>query len=100
VRNPFINSGGARYRPAFAAEAVLIEDFPEDQESPPGSALLAALGLESRRGVSRAQIESALLEHGAKVKATDQYGLTALVYAMKKKKPEMVKLIKDAGGSY
>jgi len=40
------------------------------------------------------------LERGAKVKTKDQYGLTALVYAMKKKQPEMVRLIKDAGGSY
>src|SRR5262249_22974215 len=29
VRNPFVNSGGARYLPRFVRETVLIEDFPE-----------------------------------------------------------------------
>jgi ankyrin repeat protein len=47
-----------------------------------------------------APMVSLLLEHGADVKVKDQYGLTALVYAMKKKHPEIVKIIKDAGGSY
>jgi len=41
-----------------------------------------------------------LLDHGANVKAKDRYGLTALVYAMKNQQHEIVKLIKDAGGSY
>ena len=41
-----------------------------------------------------------LLDSGVDVKAKDQYGLTALVYALKNKRPEIVKLIKDAGGSY
>jgi len=41
-----------------------------------------------------------LLENNAKVKAKDQYGLTALVYALKGQHTEIIKLIKDAGGSY
>lgn len=67
VRNVFINSGGARYRPAFAAESVLIEDFPEEEEPPAESALLTALGLDRRRALARTEIESALLEHGATI---------------------------------
>jgi ankyrin repeat protein len=41
-----------------------------------------------------------LLEHGAKLSAKDQYGLTALVYALKGQHTEIVQLIKAAGGSY
>ncbi len=41
-----------------------------------------------------------LLENDAKVKAKDQYGLTALVYALKGQNAEIVALIKNAGGSY
>ena len=41
-----------------------------------------------------------LLDSGADVKAKDQYGLTALVYALKHQQPEIVKMLKDAGGSY
>jgi ankyrin repeat protein len=41
-----------------------------------------------------------LLDNNAKVKAKDKYGLTALVYALKGQHTEIVKLIKDAGGSY
>jgi ankyrin repeat protein len=41
-----------------------------------------------------------LLANNAKVKAKDQYGLTALVYALKGQETEIIKLIKDAGGSY
>jgi ankyrin repeat protein len=41
-----------------------------------------------------------LLENGAKVKTKDQYGLTALVYALKGQKADIVKLLRDAGGSY
>ena len=67
VRNVFVNSGGARYRPTFAAESVLIEDFPEEGEPPADSSLLAALGLGRRRALARTEIESALLEHGARI---------------------------------
>jgi len=65
--NPFVNSGGARYLPHFSAEAVLIEDFEEDKEAPADSGLLSALGLARRRGLSRTEIDEALLAHGAKV---------------------------------
>ena len=41
-----------------------------------------------------------MIENNAKVKAKDQYGLTALVYALKGQHTEIIKLIKDAGGSY
>jgi ankyrin repeat protein len=41
-----------------------------------------------------------LIKSGANVKAKDQYGLSALVYALKGKSPEIVKMLKDAGGSY
>jgi hypothetical protein len=67
LRNPFINSGGARYQPLFTAEAVLIEDFPEDQEAPATGELLSALGLQRRRGLARVEIDDALLEHGATI---------------------------------
>jgi len=67
LRNPFVNSGGARYLPVFNAEEVLIEDFPEDQEPPATSELLSALGLAQRRALARLQIDDALQEHGAEV---------------------------------
>ena len=41
-----------------------------------------------------------LLANNAKVKARDQYGLTALVYALKGQHTEIIKLIKEAGGGY
>jgi hypothetical protein len=41
-RNPFINSGGARYLPLLGAETVLIEDFEEGQESAARDELLPA----------------------------------------------------------
>jgi hypothetical protein len=74
VRHTFVNSGGARYRPTFSTEAVLIEDFPEDQEPPTDSALLTALGLPRRRALTRNEIESALFEYGAKI-VEEQLGL-------------------------
>lgn len=67
LRNPFVNSGGARYLPQFNAEEVLIEDFAEDQEPPASSELLSALGLRQRRGLARFEIEDALLDNGAKI---------------------------------
>jgi hypothetical protein len=67
LRNPFVNSGGARYLPRFNAEAVLVEDFPEDGEAHDDGELIRALGLPGRRGLARVQIEDALLEHGAAI---------------------------------
>jgi hypothetical protein len=74
IRNVFVNSGGARYRPTFAAESVLIEDFREDEDPPAESPVIAALGLPHRRGLARDDIEDALLLNGATVVA-DQLGL-------------------------
>lgn len=62
--HPFINSGGARYLPRFAAEHVLIEDFSEEEAHTQHSELLSALGLKKRTAVSRLEIEQALLQHG------------------------------------
>jgi len=67
LRNPFINSGGARYLLRFAGETVLLEDFPEDQEAPSAGELMSALGLQRRRGLARVEIDDALLQHGATV---------------------------------
>jgi hypothetical protein len=67
--HPLVNSGGARHLPALVAEDLLVEDFPDPEEGKDGpvSALLAALGLRSRRALPRTKIEQALLEHGAHV---------------------------------
>jgi len=64
--HPMINSGGIRFLPSLVSEDVLVETF---DESAPGSIstqskLLAALGLSQRKGLSRRQIEAALLTHG------------------------------------
>ena len=64
--NPFINSGGTRYRVCMVVEDLLVEDFDEPE---PGtrmseSKLLTALGLKSRWGLTRIDIENALVEKG------------------------------------
>ena len=41
-----------------------------------------------------------LINAGVNLKATDQYGLTPLVYALKQNNSHMVKVIKTAGGDY
>jgi hypothetical protein len=64
--HPYVNSGGIRYLPRMDGEWLLVEDFPEDNV-PETSALLDALGLPRRRGLSRAAIESALLDRGVDV---------------------------------
>ncbi len=64
--HPYVNSGGIRYLPRLDGEWLLVEDFQED-EVPETSALLDALGLPRRRGLSRAAIESALLDRGMDV---------------------------------
>lgn len=70
LTNPFVNSGGARFFPRFAAETVLLEDFAEDAV-PPNGGLLHALGLPGRRGLARLQVDDALLAHGNDVVARD-----------------------------
>lgn len=72
--HPFINSGGARYLPRFAAEHVLIEDFPEDEAYLHHSELPSALGLPKRGGVARVDLELALLERGPEI-VKDELGL-------------------------
>lgn len=66
--NPFINSGGIRYNICLVAEDLLLENFPEPEpkEEVP-SKLLDMLKLDSRWGLSRVEIEDALLEHGPEV---------------------------------
>ena len=63
---PFVNSGGGRYLPPLGDEDLLVEDF---DEPPPGSKpanrpLLDMLGLDRRSGLSRTQIDRALLATG------------------------------------
>ena len=66
--NPFINSGGIRYRVCLVAEDLLLEDFPEpDPKEEVSATLLKMLKLDSRWGISRIEIEEALLEHGLEV---------------------------------
>ena len=66
--NPFINSGGTRYRICLVAEDLLLEDFPEpDTKAEVPSKLLDKLKLNTRWGISRTEIETALLEHGHEV---------------------------------
>lgn len=66
--NPFITSAGTRYRVCLVAEDFLLEEFPEPEsrEDVP-SKLLNRLKLTSRWGLTRTEIESALLEHGLEV---------------------------------
>ena len=63
--NPFITSAGTRYRVCLVAEDLLLEDFPEpDSKSDEPSKLLNMLKLNSRWGISRIELENALVEHG------------------------------------
>ena len=67
--NPFITSSGTRYQGCFVIEDLLIEDFPEPEpkEKLPRTGLLTALRLESRWGLTRIEIESAILQHGPRI---------------------------------
>jgi hypothetical protein len=67
--NPLITSGGTRYLVPLVGEDLLIEDFtePEPKQEMPMSELLRALGLESRWGLSRIDIENVLLQHGPRI---------------------------------
>lgn len=61
--HPFVTSVGTRYLPWFGAETLLVETFPETQPNC-RTGLLDALGLTSRRGVSRRVVERAIRRHG------------------------------------
>ena len=62
----FVNSAGLRYVPLpVDTEPCLIEGFPEGEE--PVTDLLKALALPKRRGLTRSDIEKALLLHGSSV---------------------------------
>jgi hypothetical protein len=67
--NPFITSCGTHYKVCLVVEDLLVEDFdePEPRAAMPRTELLAALGLESRWGLSRIEIENALLQHGPRI---------------------------------
>jgi hypothetical protein len=66
--NPFINSGGTRYSVCLVAEDLLLEDFPEPEAKEEiDTKLLSMLRLNSRWGLSRNEIEQALMDHGTEV---------------------------------
>jgi hypothetical protein len=61
---PFVNSCGVRYLPQLVAESLLVEEFPEKRGEAGEGELLAALALKKRWGLSRREIERALLARG------------------------------------
>lgn len=75
--HPFLTSGGTRYLPWFGRETLLTEVFPED-EPDARTALLAALSMPRRRGLSRLAIEDSLLSAGPRV--CEDIGLDPLIY--------------------
>jgi hypothetical protein len=79
--NAYVNSGGARYLPPLVAEAVLVETFPESDDPPAESPLLAGLALPRRAGLSRVQIEVALEDSGFTV-LRERLGLDPDVYKL------------------
>jgi hypothetical protein len=81
--NPLINSGGARYQVCLVEEDLLFEDFaePEPRTPLPRTELLDALGFENRWGLSRREIENALLHHGARI-IKNQLGLDPLAFRL------------------
>ena len=74
--NPLINSGGTHYRACLVAEDLLVEDFaePERRTELAQTEVLTALGIQTRWGLTRIQIENALLQHGPRI-LTEQLGL-------------------------
>jgi hypothetical protein len=70
--HPFVTSGGARYLPWFGSETALLETFPEERSDANGT-LLRNLGLPQRAGLTRAQIDDALLRRGPAL--CDEIGL-------------------------
>lgn len=70
--NPFINSGGTRYQVCLVVEDLLLEDFAEvDGKQTATTKLLSALGLDSRWGLSRTELETALLLNGPRIVSED-----------------------------
>jgi hypothetical protein len=67
IQQIFVNSGGARYLPPLSAETALFEDFTENESADAPSKLLKAVGLAQRRGLSREEIEAALLRFGGEI---------------------------------
>lgn len=67
--NPFINSGGTRYTVCLVAEDLLIEDFdePKPKTEMPRTLLLSELGLKSRWGLTRIDLENALMMNGPRI---------------------------------
>jgi hypothetical protein len=64
--NPFLTSSGTRFHVPLAVEDLLIENFPEPEAKDvlPQTPLLTALGLETRRNLSRIDIENAIVRYG------------------------------------
>jgi hypothetical protein len=82
IQQIFINSGGARYLPPLSAETTLIEDFAEAEAAADApSKLLAALSLPKRSGLSRAEIERALLRFGDQI-LEERLGLDPLEFRL------------------
>lgn len=75
--HPFLTSGGTRYLPWFGSERILVETFPEE-EPDAWSPILDALSLTRRQGITRLEIEEALLRHGPAV--CRELGLDPVVY--------------------
>lgn len=64
--HPFVTSAGSRYLPWFGSEALLVEAFPET-EPETRTGVLEALGLRSRRGVSRLALEDSVRSRGPQI---------------------------------
>jgi hypothetical protein len=69
MNRAFLTSAGTRYVPWCVDENVLVETF---DERPPGAAeapspVVAALGLRTRTGLTRSELEKALRERGPSV---------------------------------
>ena len=77
MRHPFLTSCGARYLPWYGPEHLLVEVFSEDDPDAP-TPFLDLLSLGCRRGVTRLDIEHALLSHGPAV--CDRLGLDPVTY--------------------
>ena len=68
VQQIFVNSGGARYLPPLSTERTLIEDFAESEAAADApSKLLEQLRLPKRKGLSRIDIETALVRNGSEI---------------------------------